>query len=121
MYSDPQTLTVNAVAQTLSRVGATPPDTRGTLRTPTGDYTLDVRQNVTSNRFRREARFSFKKIAANALTTQLEEVSTSIIVAVDEPRVGFTDAELTDLYSALAAWLSSSTNANFKKLLGGEL
>lgn len=118
MYSDPQSVTVNAVAQSMPRQGTTQPDRVGSFSTPTGDFEFQVRQNKTANRFRREVRLTQKKVAADPLTAVNKEISTSVMIVVDEPRWGFTDTELGYLTTALKTWFS---DANRDKLLGGEL
>nr|UJQ84952.1 MAG: hypothetical protein 2 [Leviviridae sp.] len=118
MYADPQSVTVNAVAVPLPRQGSTQPDRIGTFANADGTFQFDIRQNKTSNRFRREVRLTQKKVAADPLTAINKEISTSVMIVVDEPRWGFTDAELGYLTTALTAWF---TNPNRDKLLGGEL
>ncbi len=117
MFADPQTVTVNAVAQTLPRQGTTTPDRLGTFSTADGAFTLDVRQNKTAARFRREIRLTQKKVAADPLTAVNKEVSASVIIVVDEPRWGFSDTELGYLTDALEALFDSTVRS---KLLGGE-
>lgn len=118
MYSDPQSVTVNAVAQSLARVGTNEPSRVGTFVSADGTFQFDVRQNKTSNRFRREARLTQKKIAADPISAVNKEVSTSVMLVVDEPRWGFSDAEIGYLTAAIIAWF---TNGNRDKLLAGEL
>jgi hypothetical protein len=118
MYSDPQSVTVNAVAQSLPRQGTTQPDRIGTFASADGSFQFDVRQNKTSNRFRREVRLTQKKVAADPISAVNKEVSTSVMIVVDEPRWGFSDTEVGYLTAAIIAWF---TNANRDKLLGGEL
>ncbi len=117
MYADPQTVTVNAVPVALPRQGSTQPDRLGTFASADGLFQFDVRQNKTSNRFRREVRLTQKKIAADPISSLNKEVSTSVMIVVDEPRWGFSDTELSYLTAGLIAWF---TNANRDKLLGGE-
>jgi hypothetical protein len=118
MYSDPQSVTVNAVAQSMPRQGTSTPDRIGTFATADGTFQFDVRQNKTSNRFRREVRLTQKKVAADPVSAVNKEVSTSVMIVVDEPRWGFTDTELGYLTAALVTWFSTT---NRDKLLGGEL
>lgn len=118
MYADPQVLTVNAVAQSMPRQGSTQPDRVGQFATADGVFDFSVRQNKTNNRFRREVRFTQKKVAADPISAVNKEVSTSVMIVVDEPRWGFSDTELGYLTAALVAWF---TNPNRDKLLGGEL
>lgn len=118
MYVDPQVLTINAVATTLPRVGSPQVNTTGTFRTGDAIFEFRVSQNSTTSRFRREVRLTQKKIAVDPISAQNKEVSASIIIAVDEPKIGFTDTELGFLSSAVIAWF---TAGNRDKLLGGEL
>lgn len=118
MYADPQSLTVNGSAKSLNRVGSQNPTKSGAFSTSDGDFTFAVKQDSTANRFRREVRFSQKKIAPDPISAVNKEVSTSVVIVVDEPRWGFTDVELGYLTAAIITWFS---NANRDKLLGGEL
>lgn len=118
MYADPQTVTVNAVAQTLPRQGSASPDREGVFSTADGTFVFTVRQNKTANRFRREVRLTQKKVAPDPISAVNKEVSTSVMIVVDEPRWGFSDTELGYLTAAIIAWFS---NANRDKLLGGEI
>lgn len=118
MFADPQSVTVNAVAQSMPRQGTTQPDRLGTFSTPTGEFVLDVRQNKTTNRFRREIRLSQKKVAADPLTAVNKEISTSVMIVVDEPRWGFSDTEIGYLTAAIKTYFDNTAR---DKLLGGEL
>jgi hypothetical protein len=115
MLTDPQSVTINATPVSLPRVstranGATYANSDGSVK-------LDVNQLNTKNRFRREFRLTQTKVAADPLTAENQEVSTSIIFVVDEPRNGFTDAELGYLIDAVKTAYSSE---QYNKVLGGE-
>lgn len=118
MYSDPQALTVNAVAKSLPRTGSSNPIKQGIFATADGEFTFTTKQDQTANRFRREVRFTQRKVAADPISATNKEVSSSVIIAIDEPKWGFSDVELGYLTSALITWFSA---ANRDKLLGGEL
>jgi hypothetical protein len=118
MFADPQSVTVNAVPISLPRVGSTSPSTIGSFRSADGNTTLDIRQNSSQARFRREVRLSSAKVAADPVSAVNKQISTSIILVVDEPKWGFSDTELGYLTSALVAYF---TNARRDQLLGGEL
>lgn len=120
-YADPQSVTVDAVAHTLNRIGTPNPEKVGVYSSADGSLRLTIRQDKTANRFRREARLTMTKIAADPISAQNKEISTSVVFVVDEPRWGFTDAEQENLLSALATWFSASSNAARSKLLYGEL
>jgi hypothetical protein len=90
----------------------------GSFQTADGEFNFRISQNSTSSRFRREARFTQSKVAADPISAVNKEISTSVVIVVDEPKFGFTDTEISYLTSALVAWF---TAGNRDKLLGGEL
>lgn len=121
MFADPQSVTVNSVAQSMPRQGSTQPDRVGIFSTAAGDFNLNIRQNKTANRFRREIRLTQVKVAADPITSINKEVSASVMIVVDEPRWGFSDTELGYLTAAIITHFQASSNAARDKLLGGEL
>jgi hypothetical protein len=118
MFADPQSVTINAIATSLPRVGSSAPQRLGTFQSADGNVRLDVRQDMSQNRFRREVRLTQKKVAADPISAVNKEVSTSVLLVIDEPRWGFTDTEIGYLTAAMVAWF---TNAQRDKVLGGEL
>jgi hypothetical protein len=84
------------------------------------DYKVIVKQNTTAARFRREIRFTQNKIAADPITAVNAQKGASAYIVVDEPRNGFTDAELIQLVKDLADFVTRSTAANSAKLMLGE-
>lgn len=117
-YADPQSVTINAVAQSLPRVGSPTPEKRGSYKTADGVYSLDIRQDSTAQRFRREVRLTKNIVAADPISAVNKALSASVVLVVDEPKYGFTDTELGHMTAGLIAWFS---NASRDKLLGGEL
>lgn len=113
-FSDPQSITVNAVAQSMPLVQR---QAQGAVyRTADEAYTFSV-GHTEGKRRRRLVRVDHKKTAADPLTAQNAQVSASIQFIIDEPTWGYTDAELKDISLGLTAWL---TSANILKVLGGE-
>lgn len=122
MFSDPQTVTINGTPYTLPRQGVQNPDRIGTFANADGTFQFDLRQNKTKRRNRREARLTIGGVVVTDPITGINsEVSTSVMVVIDEPKVGFSDTELTAYVTAVSNWLTASSNANLLKLLGGEL
>lgn len=115
MLSDPQSVTVNAVAISLPRTQQNA--TQNVYTSADGNTTMTTKQNTTATRFRREVRLSQKKIAVDPITAKNAEIGYSVYLVIDEPRAGFTDAELGYAIDALKAWLTST---NYNKVLGGE-
>lgn len=115
MLADPQSVTINAVATSLPRTsnGAT----QNVYTSADGVTSMTTKQNVTATRFRREVRLSQHKVAADPISGLNKDLGVSVYVVVDEPKSGYTDAEIGYLIDALKTWLSS---ANYNKVLGGE-
>lgn len=118
MYNDPQSVTINGAATSLPRVGSPSPNRMGVYKSADGNVELTVRQDQSATRFRREIRLIQRKVALDPIAAVNKEISTSVIMTVDEPKWGFSDAEIGYLTAAVIAWFS---NANRDKLLGGEL
>jgi hypothetical protein len=119
MYADPQSITFDTVATDLARLPSPNPEKKGVFGTQDGLKSFQVTQNKTSNRFRREVRLSFTKVAADPISGANKEVSSSVIFIIDEPRWGISDAELTTDTTALVDWIGAGDNLS--DLLGGEI
>lgn len=119
-FADPQTVTINSVAQTLPRVSSE--KNSGQFRKDDGNVILTVSHNDGKNRRSRHTiRLDHRKIAADPLVTaQNLEYSMSIYLTADVPRVGYTTAEAKQIVDALTAYLTASSGAKTTQLLGGE-
>jgi len=119
VLSDPQSVTINSVATSLPKTQ--PGATSNVFTSADGLTTMTTKQNISANRFRREARLSQAKVAADPISAVTKREGFSCYFVIDEPRNGvFTDAEIKYLSTALVTWLSASSYANHDKLLGGE-
>lgn len=117
--ADPQTITVNAVAQSLKRVSSGV--NTGTFRTNDGNFVLDIAHTY-NKRGRHTVSLRQRKIVADPLAPTLNiEVSQTVRVIVDTPNnLAFTVAENKLLWDGFAAWLAASSGAVETQLLGGE-
>nr|UJQ85348.1 MAG: hypothetical protein 2 [Leviviridae sp.] len=115
MLTDPQSVTINAVAVSLPRTQMSP--TVNTYTSADGNTTMLTKQNITASRFRREVRLQQSKVAADPISGLNKQLGTSVYLVIDEPRSGFSDAEIGYLIDALKGWL---TSANYTKVLTGE-
>ena len=115
MLADPQSVTINAVATSLPRTQAGP--SSNVYTSADQNTTMTTKQNVTATRFRREVRLSQQKVAADPISGLNRNLGVSTYLVIDEPKSGFTDAEIGYLIDALKAWLTST---NYNKVLGGE-
>lgn len=116
-FADPQTVTINAVAQTMPRTGSG--INSGTFSTNDGTVKLTV-SHAYGKRNRRTIRIDHSKIAADPLTSENVEFSMSSYLVVDVPPRGYTVTEAKQVVDGLVAYLAASTGANITKLLGGE-
>lgn len=117
-FADPQTVTINAVANTLPRTSSGVHD---------GEFTKDdglVRLRVShqfGKRNRHLVRLDHAKVAADPFTTGLNvKYSMSVQLVVDVPPVGYTIAEQKQIVDALTAYLTATSGARVTQLLGGE-
>ena len=117
-YADPQTVTINAVAQTLPRVSSG--ESSGVFQKDDDTVRLTVSHNV-GKRKRRTIRIDHKKIASDPLMASVNvQLSMSAYIVVDIPPVGYTIAEAKEIVDALTAYLTASSGARVTQLLGGE-
>lgn len=117
-FSDPQSVTINAVAKTLPRVDTG--SNRSTYRMDDGTVTLTA-SHVYGKRKRSLLRLDFQKTAPDPLISSTNIVySMSVQLVVDRPLVGFTVAEQKQIVDAMSAYLTASSGANTTKFLGGE-
>jgi hypothetical protein len=117
-FADPQSITVNAVAQSLARTG-TGLGT-GTFRTNDGNFSLEVAHR-TGRRGQHTIAFKQRKIAADPLASANNvEYTMTARVTFDVPLVGYTVAEQKLLWDGFVTWLTASSGAKVTQLLGGE-
>lgn len=117
-FSDPQTITVNAVAKVLNRVSTGTNTSRYQL--DTGDYALTVAHTY-GNRMRRSVRMDVRKLSADPLiSSQNVERSMSVYTVFDLPIQGWTVAQAKLETDGYFAYLQASSGAIVTKILGGE-
>jgi hypothetical protein len=117
-FSDPQSVTINAVAQSLPRVSSGV--NTGTFQKEDGNVILSLVHGY-GRRNRRSVRLQQKKTAADPLLSGVfQDVSMSVTITVDSPKVGFTNAEVKYVVDALTGYLTASSGARVTQLLGGE-
>lgn len=115
MFTDPQSVTINAVAKSMPRIKQGTTD--ATYRTADESFQLRISHQPTKSRTRRMVRLDQTVVAADPLTAVNTSQSASVYLVVDEPKYGFDDASLDYMVDGLVAWL---TPANIAKLLGSE-
>lgn len=118
MFADPQSVTINAVANSLPRT---------TAGVDSGNFTKDdanvklAIKHTYGSRYRRLIRLDHRKVAADPLSTGFnKEYTMAAYLVIDVPSVGYTVAEAKQIVDGLTAWLTASSGANVTKVLGGE-
>lgn len=118
MFADPQSLTINAVANPLPRTSSGV--NTGVFTKDDGNVKLSASHQY-GKRTRRQLRVDFRKVAADPLATGYnKEYSMSTYLVVDHPPVGFTNTEIKQIVDALTGFLTATSGSNVTKLLGGE-
>lgn len=119
MLADPQTLTVNSVDQTLPAISREP--MKSVYREDVGEYEMMISHQETASRMRRVVRVNRKAISTDPfLPAQNLEVRASYYLVIDQPKAGFSIAEMKDDIAGLCSWLTASSSANTIKVLGSE-
>lgn len=118
MLTDPQTVTINAVATSLPRV-STEKDA-ASYKTADGLVQLSISHQY-GRRVRHMVRLDQSKIAADPLLAgQSLPVGMSAYIVIDVPTVGYTTVEQKYIADALVAYLAASSGSVITKVLGGE-
>lgn len=117
-FADPQSVTINAVANSLPRTSSGV--NSGVFTKDDGNVQLTV-QHTYGKRTRRTIRLNHSKIAADPLiSAQSIKYSMSAYLVVDTPVTGYTVSEAKQVIDGLVAYLAASTGARVTQLLGGE-
>jgi len=117
-FADPQSVTINAVAQSLPRVSSG--SNSGAFQKDDTTVKLSVSHSYGS-RTRRVIRLDHSKIAADPLQASINvRLSASVYMVVDIPTTGYTVVEAKQIVDALTGYLTASSGAGATQLLGGE-
>lgn len=119
-FADPQSVTINAVAQTLNKTLSGP--TSSGFTKDDGNVKLTVSHQTVGKRLRHNIRLDHRKIAADPFVTTVNgQYSMSVYTVIDVPSIGYTVAEAKQVADALYAYLTASSGAKVTSLLNGEL
>jgi hypothetical protein len=116
MFTDPQVVTVNAVAQSMARILSD--GKKATYQKADGTFTLTISHlNLANDRIRSMARIDQKAIVTNPLDSSNDYDTLSFYFVVDRPFAGFSQTQLEQLIAGLKTWLD---NTVIGKLYGQE-
>lgn len=106
MFSDPQTVTINSVAQVMPRVSS---DGRKAVYKKADDsFTLTISHQPTNNRVRSSARLDQRAVVADPLTNVNDYETLSFYVVCDRPNYGFTMTQVEQIVAGFTAWLNTA-------------
>ena len=115
MFSDPQSVTVNSVAQSMPRVETN--GRKSVYRKADETYTLTISHTPNKDRVRSMARIDQKAVVPDPLTSVNDYETLSFYVVVDRPLAGFTMTQTEQLIAGFKTWLD---NTAIDKLFGQE-
>lgn len=119
MYSDPQSVTINAIANSLPRIGSS--STSGVFRKDDGTVKLTI-SHAENKRMRRMVRIDHSKLASDPyITGNNTPVSMGVYLVADVPLLGYTVSEQKQVVDGLTLFLTTASGAAVTKLLGGEI
>lgn len=117
-FADPQSVTINAVANSLPRTSTLPNSSEYTK--DDGSVKLTVSHSY-GKRTRRLVRIDHSKTAADPLQASINVRATlSAYIVMDIPATGYSIAEQKQIVDALSAYLTASSGARVTQALGGE-
>jgi hypothetical protein len=117
-FADPQSVTINAVANSLPRISSG--NGTGTFQKDDSTVKLSV-AHAYGKRIRRTLRLDHSKIAVDPLIpTNMVPYSMSTYIVVDIPLVGYTVAEQKQVVDGLTLYCTATSGARITQLLGGE-
>lgn len=115
MFSDPQSITVNAVAKSLVKI--IDDGLKSIYKSADGVWTFTISHQISGGRTRRMVRVDQKVTATDPLMATSVYQSLGIYLVIDEPPFGFTGTEVNYVVQALKTWLDSTAVG---KLLASE-
>lgn len=114
-FSDPQSITVNAVAKSMDRVKSE--GYRSEYAMADQEFKMIISHQGSKGRTRRMVRVDQRKVVTDPLTSVNDYESLGVYFVIDEPDYGFTDTEIDYVVQALKTWAST---ANVLKVCGNQ-
>lgn len=117
-FSDPNSVTINAVPVSLPRIGTSENGAR--YRSADGSTDMQIDHSY-GRRESHRVRLHHNKVSADPMSPALNRpFDEAVSLVINRPDTGFTVAETKQLVDALTLWATANSGANITKLLGGE-
>lgn len=105
MFTDPQVITVNAVAKSMARISST--GLSSEYLKDDESYRLKISHQKSGKRIRSMARVEQREIVPDPLTAVNDYETLAVYVVVDRPEVGFTATQVDQLVTGFKTWLTT--------------
>jgi hypothetical protein len=116
MLTDPQSVTVNSVAQSMPRVSSD--GRKSVYQKSDQSFTMTVSHSPSgSDRVRSLVRLDQRAIVPDPLTSVNDFENLSVQLVIDRPLAGFTSTQVEQLITGFKAWLDATA---IGKLYGQE-
>lgn len=115
MFTDPQTVTVNAVAKAMPRIKTD--GTSATYSLSDETFKLVLSHQISKSRLRSMVRIDQRAVVPDPLTAVNDWETLSFYFVIDRPLVGFSSAQVEQLVTGLKTWLDTTA---IGKLYGQE-
>lgn len=115
MFSDPQTLTINAVAKSLARISTSAQS--AVYQNADETFKLTISHQKSGTRTRTMVRVDQRAIVTNPLDSTNDYDTLSFYSVFDRPEYGFTNAQIQQLIAGFQAWQDGTA---VLKLIGKE-
>jgi len=106
MFSDPQVVTVNAVAQSMPRVSTS--GLKTIYQKSDGNWIFTISHTPQKDRIRSMVRIDQRAVVADPLTNVNDYETLSFYVVVDRPNYGFSSTQVDQLITGFKTWLDST-------------
>lgn len=106
MFSDPQTITVNAVAKPMPRVSSV--DRKSTYQMNDQTFTMVISHTTTKDRLRSMVRIDQIAVVADPLTEVNDWETLTVYLVIDRPLQGFTAVQVDQLIAGFKTWLDTT-------------
>lgn len=105
MLTDPQVVTVNAVAQSMPRIKMD--GTSAVYQKSDESFKLTVSHQRSADKIRSMARIDQRTIVADPITAVNDYETLSFYCVIERPIVGFSNTQVDQLITGFKTWLTS--------------
>lgn len=108
-FADPQSVTVNAVAQSMPRVSVGSSGGLSSMYQKSDEsFKLTISHQKNAKRIRSMARIDQRSVVADPLTAENDYEILSFYVVIDRPLVGYTQTQCEQLIAGFKTWLDNT-------------